>query len=134
VIQVQFLLFFLVIIPLIGILAISFVKDYPVILNRVTFALVVIFLLNAFAIFNSYINNNYAALDLFLVSRDLHIGLLVTPLSLIFLALISIIWLALTLYGNRYFLLSQDRRLFWFQIFLILSVEFTVLIFFWQKS
>jgi len=128
--QVQFLLFFLATIPLIGVVAVSFVRDYPRVLNKVTFALVAIFILNAFAIFNSYVDNNYAMLDLFSMSRDLHIGLLVTPLSLIFLALVSIVWLVLTVYGNRYFALSRDGRLFWFQIFLILSVEFTVLILF----
>ncbi|MDA0902039.1 MAG: proton-conducting transporter membrane subunit [Proteobacteria bacterium] len=128
--QAQFLLLFLVNIPLIGIIAMSFVKDYPNILSKVSGILVLIFMVNLAALFKSYHQDHNITLSLFNMSRNLDIGLAVNSISLMLMVLIALIWFALTIYSGRYFVLSGDGRVFWFRIFTIISVEFIILILF----
>ena len=126
----QFLLCFLTIIPLAGIAVMAIVRDYPAVLARVGLIITAIFLINIIALFYSYSGDNSAAFNLMAIQKDLPIGLSTSHISLVFLVLIGIIWLALTVYGNRYFLISNDQFLFWFKIFMALLIELIVLILF----
>ena len=122
--KTQFLLFFLTIIPLVSVFIISIMRDYPSITSKITVILPVFFLVNYFHLLNSYLTHDKNSLTLFNMSRDLTIGFFPEPISLTFLGLIALCWVAISYYANRYFLLNNDLKIVPFQIFLTLIIHF----------
>ena len=128
--KVQFLLFFLSALPFVGVLLVGLVKSFPQLLGKITLTLSLIFLINAFGLLSNYLTNHNDTLILLNMNREIAVGLSIEPISLIFLILMSFIWLGLTCYSNQFFILSADQRLAQFQMFLCLNIGFIILIIF----
>jgi len=125
--KTQFLLFFLTIIPLVSVLIIAVMRDYPSIIRKTTVVLPIFFLVNYFHLLNSYLTHDKKSLTLFNMSRDLTIGFFLEPIALTFLGLIALCWVAISYYANRYFFLNNDSKIITFQIFFTLIIEFVSL-------
>ena len=122
--KTQFLLLFLTIIPLISAAIIIIIRDYPSIVSKISTILPIFFLVNYFNLLDSYLTHDKNSLTLFNMSRDLTIGFFLEPISLTFLGLIAMCWIAISYYSNKYFFLNNDKKTASFQIFLTLIIEF----------
>lgn len=126
--KIQFLLFFLVILPFTSAALFCLIKNYKNLAYKANLVLSLVFLVNSFGLLINFLINHREKLNLLNMNGDIVIGLTIDPISLIFLMLTALIWPLLNCYNQRFFNLSKDDRNIAFEIFFCLNFGFIILI------
>lgn len=127
--KIQFLLSFILIIPVFAAFSIFLIKKNYSLISKFTTATAVVMIINIVNLFFNY-DANLNSITLMPIRSNLSIGFSVTNISLIFALITTFTWAIITIYSNKYFLFNNDKRFFAFKIASIWIVQFIILIIF----